>query len=264
MTSRLSLVLVAGLALAAAAGAGVLVYDHDNGQTFNDPGGRGKVGTEYAVKKALEENGVFDYEISRTLPADLSGYDAVFVLCGFWPHDGRLPLSVQNTLKGYLDGGGDLYVEGTDVAMRYGATPLFAAMGVAFADDGRRQVDGNVNVLETLGDWAGLKFDYYSYQKDKPDAYVDELMPAGGDVMVRSTRAGNRSNGRVVRFTSSSKPFYRVVVSTFIFGAVKSGQYQRSDLMAKYLEFLGLKRAVGKNMAVVPVSFGRVRAMFRR
>jgi hypothetical protein len=263
MSVRTATILIVSLAWAALAGGRVLVYDHDNGQVFTDPGGNGKVGTEYGVKKALTENGVVDYEVARVLPGDLSAYDAVFVLCGVWPRDGLLPLSVQNTLRAYLDAGGSLYLEGTEVSMRYGGTPLFAYTGAAFADDGRPCGQGNVNVLQTLGDWAGLSFDYYSYREDKPDAYVDELIADGGDVMIRSKRAGNRSNARVVRYENAEKPRYRTIVSAFIFGAVKSGSHHRNELMAKYLEFFGLQHDAGTSGAVVPASFGRVRAMLR-
>lgn len=256
---------IVSLAWAAAAGGRVLIYDNDNGQLLkNPPTGAAKVGTEYAVKQALDENGLTDYEVSRVLPADLSAYDAVFVLCGFWPHDGRLPVSVQETLRGYLAAGGCLYLEGTEAAMRYGGTPFFAALGARFADDGRSQREGNVNTLQTLGEWAGLSFDYYSYLNDRPDAYVDELTASGGEVMVRSKRAGNRSNARVIRFTSGEKPVYRAIVSTVIFGGIKSGSsHRRSELMANYLEFFGLDKDAGAGGAVVPASFGRVRAMLR-
>jgi len=254
--------IASALFLAGAAAAAVLVWDHDGGATFDDPGGAGHVGTEYRLVRALNVNGVTDVDKRQVLPLDLAGYDAVFVLCGFWPHDGRLSITEQNALAAYLAGGGNLYVEGTDVAARYGDTPLFVALGTGFIDDGRPMEDGNVNVAEGIGPWKGYRWDYFAYSRDRPDAYVDELAAAEGEVVVRSRRAGNQSNARVVRYAYEGDVPYRAVVSSLIFGALADGDWSRAELMALYLDFFGL----GSDRAgarVRPASLGRVRALFR-
>jgi hypothetical protein len=251
------------LAATAWANGAVLVWDHDNGQTFADPQGRGDVGTERAIKEALAAHGVTGVEVRYTLPYDLSGYEAVFALCGFWPDDGRLSYAEQQVLLDYLAvDGASLYVEGTDVAHRYGESTLFGAFGAAFADDGRTAEEGNVNVAEGIGPWAGVKFDYYSYQQDRPDAYVDELLAAGGVAAVRSRRAGNRSNARVIAYAAEGESTYQVIVSSMIFGALADGKYKKEDLMEKYLSFFGI---TGNNndIGVAPASLGRVRTLFR-
>lgn len=251
------------LAAAAFAGARVLVWDHDNGATFDDPEERGDVGTERAVVEALAANGVAGVDVRYTLPYDLSRYDAVFVLCGFWPDDGRLSYTEQRILSDYLMlDGASLYVEGTDVAHRYGNTTLFKKFGAAFADDGRTAEEGNVNVAEGIALWAGIRFDYYSYRKDRPDAYVDELTPAGGVAAVRSRRAGNRSNARVIAYAPGGESTYEVIVSSVIFGALANGKYTKKDLMANYLAFFGMSNG-NNNIGVAPASLGRVRALFR-
>jgi hypothetical protein len=247
---------------AAFAGARVLVWDHDNGATFDDPEERGNVGTERAVVEALTANGV---RVDRRyiLPYDLSAYDAVFALCGFWPDDGRLSYTEQQILRNYLTrDGASLYVEGTDVARRYGNSALFAEFGAAFADDGRTAEEGNVNVAEGIALWASMSFDYYSYRKDRPDAYVDELTPAGGVAAVRSRRAGNRSNARVIAYAAEGVSTYEVIVSSLIFGALADGKYVKKDLMANYLVFFGIN-GNNNNIGVAPASLGRVRALFR-
>lgn len=251
------------LAGSSAPGAKVLVWDHDNGQTFGDPEGRGAVGTERAVISALAANGVADVGRKFVLPYDLDGYDAVFVLCGFWPYDGRLSYTEQQILGDYLSrDGGNLYVEGAEIGRRYGQATLFGKFGAGFADDGRTMKEGNVDVAEGIGRWAGVRFEYHSYRKDKPDAYVDELTATAGEATVRSSRAGNRSNARVVVYEAEGGPGYRVIVSSLIFGALADGKHKKKDLMAKYLAFFGI---TGKsdNVGIAPASLGRVRAVFR-
>lgn len=251
------------LAVAGLAGARVLVWDHDNGATFDDPEDRGDVGTERAVVEALAVNGVAGVDVRYTLPYDLSGYEAVFALCGFWPDDGRLSYAEQQILASYLErDGASLYVEGTDVARRYGSSTLFEKFGAAFADDGRTAEEGNVNVAEGIALWAGIRFDYHSYRQDRPDAYVDELTPAGGVAAVRSRRAGNRSNARVIAYAASGESTYEVIVSSMIFGALANGKYKKKDLMANYLAFFGIN-GNNNNIGVAPASLGRVRALFR-
>ncbi|MGD8717922.1 MAG: hypothetical protein PVH29_03770 [Candidatus Zixiibacteriota bacterium] len=242
--------------------AQVLIWDHDNGQTFKKPTSDEPVGTEAAIAEALAANGVTDVQKKNFLPYDLSGYEAVFVLCGFWPDDGTLTYTEQGILAAYLAGGGNLYIEGTELARRYGYSALFDMMGATFADDGRTMGEGNVNVAEGIGPWAGIRLDYYSYQKDGPDAFVDELLATSGEAVVRSRRAGNKSNARVVRRAGESEPAYRSLVSSFIFGALADGEHKKSDLMAIYLEYFGLS-GNHNNIGIAPASLGRVRALFR-
>ena len=251
------------LAYAAAAHGAVLVLDRDNGRTFDDPEGAGAVGTEYAVVRALKAAGAEDVKRKFVLPYDLAAYDAVFVLCGFWPDDGRLSYAERRILEDYLSrDGANLYVEGTEIGRRYGSSAFFKKLGTAFSDDGRPMEDGNVNVAEGIGAWAGIRFDYYAYRRDHPDAFVDEFNDAGGEVVMRSRRAGNRSNARVVRYAVAGEVSYKTITSSIIFGALANGDYKKKDLMAKYLEFFGI---IGGNndINVAPASLGRVRALFR-
>ncbi len=259
-------ILAAILVGAGAAGAAVLVWDHDRGATFDDPEGKGKVGTEYAVTRALAANGVADVSRVFVLPSDLGGYDAVFVLAGFWPKDGSLTPAHQDALVAYLAAGGKLYMEGTELAGRYGDTVLFGLTGAAFVDDGRTLEEGNVDEAEGIGPWAGFRLEYFSYREDNPDAYVDELNATDGEVVVRSRRSGNQSNGRVVRYAPPGEKSYRTLVSTFVFGALKdkNGPNNKTEVMAKYLEFFGLAGPrVNQTENVAPASLGRIRALFR-
>lgn len=61
----------------------VLIWDNDNNSDFIDPEGTGYVGCEFKIQQALTANGI-TYTTVSTLPADLSGYDVVFVTLGVY------------------------------------------------------------------------------------------------------------------------------------------------------------------------------------
>ena len=61
----------------------ILIWDNDNNSDFRDPEGTGYIGCEYKIQQALTENGI-TYTTVSTLPADLSGYDVVFVTLGIY------------------------------------------------------------------------------------------------------------------------------------------------------------------------------------
>ncbi len=70
------------LLVAATTPAEILVWDNDNWKTFADPEGGGYVGCEYGIVKALEANG-HSPSVLSTLPATLSGHEAIFIVLGW-------------------------------------------------------------------------------------------------------------------------------------------------------------------------------------
>jgi hypothetical protein len=238
----------------------VLVWDHDMDQAFTDPDdGDGSMGSEVNVRAALEANGI-TVVTSTVLPADLSGYEAVFVLCGWWPNSGPLSQAELSRLEGYLNRiGARLYIEGGEVGNRYGSTPFYSLLGAEFVDDGRPKEEGNINEAQGVGELEGLRYTYPGYQSEDCDNFIDEINAEGaGKVIMRSKRAGNQSNGRVVRIDGYG---YRAIYSTFPFGALKNGNHTRNRLMAEYVEFLEI--GGGLQSGVAPSSLGRVKAGFR-
>jgi hypothetical protein len=63
----------------------ILIWDHDTGadNMFYDPEGAGYVGCEFGIERALEQNGI-EATTLLYLPADLSQYDAIFVVQGWY------------------------------------------------------------------------------------------------------------------------------------------------------------------------------------
>ncbi|UCE26987.1 MAG: hypothetical protein JSW52_11670 [Candidatus Coatesbacteria bacterium] len=255
-------VTVVGFATVPAAST-VLVWDHDMNQAFTDPDdGDGSMGSEVNVRAALEANGV-TVVTSTVLPTDLSPYEAVFVLCGWWPNDGALSQAELSRLEGYLNRlRARLYIEGGEIGNRYGNTLFYSLLGAEFADDGRPKEEGNMNEAQGIGWLEGLRYTYPGYKTEDCDNFIDEInADADGEVIMRSKRAGNQSNGRVVRIDAGPPYDYRAIYSTFPFGALKNGTHTRTQLMGRYVAFLGI--GAGYQTGVAPASLGRVKAGFR-
>ena len=62
----------------------VFIWDRDDGNTIMNPEDPWTyVGLEYAIVKALMENGITSV-INTVLPDDLSNYDIIFAILGPW------------------------------------------------------------------------------------------------------------------------------------------------------------------------------------
>lgn len=241
----------------------ILVWDHDMNQSFTNPDtGEGAMGSEVNVRASLVANGI-TVETSTVLPTDLSPYAAVFVLCGWWPNSGDLSQAELNRLEDYLTRTGSrLYIEGGEIGNRYGDTPFYSLLGAEFVDDGRPKEEGNINEAQGVGEFEGMRYTYPGYQYEDCDNFIDEINAYGdGEIIMRSKRAGNQSNGRVVRIIAAPPFDYRAIYSTFPFGALKDGNHAKNQLMAKYVAFLGISG--GYYTGVAPSSLGRVKAAFR-
>ncbi|MGE3062617.1 MAG: hypothetical protein AB7T10_03190 [bacterium] len=103
----------------------ILIWDDDKGATFRNPDNLELfIGYEANLKKSLYKLGFEDtlkknLRVSTTLPSwkDLVDYAAVFVVCGprLYTDEIMTPTDLSN-LRGYLENGGCLYIEGNNVA----------------------------------------------------------------------------------------------------------------------------------------------------
>ncbi|MHC4941459.1 MAG: hypothetical protein ACYTG7_00415 [Planctomycetota bacterium] len=59
----------------------ILVWDKDHDLKFQDPEGAGSVTALYGTTKALDDNG-YTYNVSKTLPSDLTPYDILMIVMG--------------------------------------------------------------------------------------------------------------------------------------------------------------------------------------
>ncbi len=248
-----------------AVSANVLVWDNDTGATFTDPDdGTAQTGSELAIRDALRNNGFYGkISLLTYLPTDISGYNAVFVLCGWWPDDGALTMSQRDRLTAYMNGGKPLYIEGGEVGNRYGDSPFYGNFGVEYIDDGRPKSEGNVNEALGTGSLDGIDLEYPPFMSEDPDNFVDELREDGdnAEVVMVSKRPGNQSNGRVVWYTHPIG-IYRVVYSSFIFGGLKDGASGTKDqLMGEYVAFMNIEGS--QHTGIESASLGEIKAVFK-
>lgn len=254
------------LLISTAVSARVIIWDNDTGATFTDPDdGTSTRGSQFAVIQALEGNGFSgEIDVFTYLPLDISTYDAVFVLSGWWPTAGSLSMSQRDRLMDYMDSGSPLYVEGGEVGNLYNATPFYDYLGVEYVDDGRPKAEGNVDETLGTGSLDGLDMEYAPYMSENPDNFVDELHEDGdnAEMVMVSKRPGNQSNGRVVWYADSSSDSHRVIYSSLIFGGLKDGDSGTKDqLMARYIAFM--KIAADPSTGIESASLGEIKATFK-
>lgn len=248
-----------------AVSARVLIWDNDTGATFTDPDdGTSVRGSQYAVIQALESNGFTgEIDVYTYLPLDISSYDAVFALCGWWPDAGSLSIAQRDRLAGYLNSNGALYIEGGEVGNLYGFTPFYDYLGVEYVDDGRPKVEGNVNEILGTNSLDGINLEYAPYMSEDPDNFVDELREDGdnAEVVMASKRSGNQSNGRVVWFADPNGSG-RVVYSSIIFGGLKDGDSgTKAQLMAQYIAHMNITN--DPHSGIESASLGEIKAVFK-
>ncbi len=81
---KIILIITILIAMAGLSAQTVLVWNNEIASFhFTDPETENQVGGEYGITQALEVNNV-NYQMEDTLPQDLSGFDAIIVLCGSW------------------------------------------------------------------------------------------------------------------------------------------------------------------------------------
>ncbi|OQX90367.1 MAG: hypothetical protein B6D57_03515 [Candidatus Coatesbacteria bacterium 4484_99] len=235
-----------------------LIWDNDTGGTFTDPEDTDNtIGSEYWIENTLTALG-YTVDTTTSLPDDLSQYMAIFALFGFYPYNGTLDAGDEEALITYLQNGGALYIEGCDFAFAYGSTELFSYTGAKFENDGRYYTEGNVNFANGVNGTMleGISMQYYAYQTELPDNYVDEISAETGTLAMVSLRAGIQSNGRVIL----NRIPYRIIYSSFIFSTLKDGEggNTKENLMNKYLTYLTQSGEYIENSSI-----GVIRSLFR-
>jgi hypothetical protein len=254
------------LLISTAVSARVLIWDNDTGATFTDPDdGTTARGSQYSVIQTLQNNGFSgEIDVFTYLPLDISAYNAVFVLAGWWPTSGSISVSQRDRLMNYMDSGGPLYIEGGEVGNTYAFTPFYNYLGVEYVDDGRPKAEGNVNEALGTNSLDGIDLEYAPYMSENPDNFIDELREDGvnAEMVMVSKRSGNQSNGRVVWYANTTFDSYRVVYSSIIFGGFRDGTSDNKDqLMGQYIAFL--KIGSDPYSGIESASLGEIKAAFK-
>jgi hypothetical protein len=217
---------------AVALAANVCLWNYDSLDRWFDPAAGESVDCARNVRQALVAQGHAVTVARQNLPTDLSEYDVVFGLMGWyrcWSDNNTVGPTERAQLVSFLASGKAVYLEGCDVGHDNRFNELWPYFGAEYLDDGWPALTGNVRSLVGVpGTFAaGLSPDYL-YQ-NPPDEYVDEF-GAGTGTLLLQDQAGK---GRVV-FRQTAD--YRTLVSGVVTGAMQGPA--RDQLLAKYVDFL--------------------------
>ena len=136
----------------------------------------------------------------------------------------------QQNLVNYLENGGNLYIEGADLAKNLEGTELLDYLGIEYIDDGL------INTIESLSgvpdNFADSLQFTYSFGSDA-DYLVDELAATSSELLLES----QDGKGRV--FTNQQEN-YRTISSSTVLGALFDGDSlnTKAYLMSQYIQFL--------------------------
>ena len=190
-----------------------------------DPNGNAAPG----IQQSIAFNGISS-AIIDTVPDDLSAYSAVFVCLGVYSNNHPLTSTEGSRLKNYLDGGGNLYMEGGDTWAYDAATavhPMFYIDGLS---------DGSADLLNLQG-VSGTLTDGFSMAYNGENNWIDRLAPLGNAFVIFSNQSPAYS--AAIACTTST---YRTIGKSFEFAGLSNGfgSNTRHELMRAYLEFFGL------------------------
>ncbi len=202
---------------------GIIVYDWD---------GNHNSGT--AIRDAIESLGKeCIYETDKSYFDQLSKFDAVFVCLGVYGNNYALTPDEGDALKAYLDGGGNLYMEGGDTWYYDTQTSVHPYFGISASDDGASD-------LGTLLGQNGSLAEGFTFTYNGDNSYIDHISPDTSNqpnaVLVFQNQSpaygcmvSNKGNG------------YNTIGSSFEFGGLEdSGENTKSNLMKEILNFFGL------------------------
>lgn len=143
----------------------------------------------------------------------------------------------QQQLVDFLNNGGDLYIEGTNVADDHTGTALWNLLGADFIGAG--PLHGDVGSMQGNDDTfvSGKHFGYAN--NTDADIYSNRLNPGSGTLLMSST---DPTYGRVVARENGDS---RTIVSSVIFGALADSDAlsTKRNTMLLYFNYLSNKTA---------------------
>jgi len=179
----------------------------------------------------LDHEITFDYETTFPEETDLALYNTIFVCLGVYNVGGNhiLTQSEGTYLADYLESGGNLYMEGGDTwyyDQKTDVHPYFKINGIN---------DGGSD-LGTLTGMPGSFTDgmYYTFAGD--NNYIDrmEAVSPGFEIFKNSSVSPT-----YICAIAHDGGTYKTIGSSFEFGGLEDGDFTKSQLMEKYLEFFG-------------------------
>ena len=167
-------------------------------------------------------------DYATTIPEELQIYSSVFVCLGIYSSNHALSTDEGQALADYLDGGGNLYMEGGDTWAYDGQTAVHPMFGINGLEDG-------TDDLGTILGQAGTFTEDMTYTYSGENNYIDHIAPDGTGFLIFNNLMPSYGTG-VANIGST----YRTIGCSHEFGGLDDGTYTKDYLMYKYLEFFGI------------------------
>ncbi|MBM3307761.1 MAG: agmatine deiminase family protein [Candidatus Eisenbacteria bacterium] len=183
-----------------------------------------------AIGAVLSELGL-SYEYTTTMPSNLAAYRAAFICLGIYSQNYALSTSQANAIVSYLNGGGNVYMEGGDCWAYDSARTIYNGhFGINGTSDGTADLS---TVLGQAGTFtAGMSFSYTG-----GNSYIDHIAPVGSAFAVFRNPADNQGCG-----IANPAASYKTVGCSFEFGGLVNGAppSTRKALLEEILGFFGI------------------------
>ena len=188
-----------------------------------------------AIRSILDGLGV-SYEYTTAQPSNLAAYDAAFICLGVYSQNYALSTAQANAVVSYLNGGGNVYMEGGDCwaydSARTIYNPSFGISGVADGSGDLSTVQGQAGTFT-----AGMSFSYAG-----GNSYIDHISAAGTGVLIFRNPADSQGCG-----VANPAAAYKTVGCSFEFGGLVNGASPstKAELLGEILEFFGISGTAG-------------------
>ncbi len=178
------------------------------------------------IRQALNDNNIYPL-YTTAFPTNLSKYQTLFVCLGVHTQRHILTNAQGQLLADFLNGGGNLYMEGGDTWKKDPKTAvhnMFKAMGVVDGSD-----DLATQIGESIAFTAGLSIDY-----DGDNEYIDHIAAFNGSFNMFK-------NSSPLYFTAvgNDATTYKTIASVFEFGGLVDGEGDntKAEYMRRIVEF---------------------------
>jgi agmatine/peptidylarginine deiminase len=183
-----------------------------------------------AIAGILDDLGL-SYERVTSFPSNLAAYQAAFICLGVYSQNYALSTTQANAIVSYLQGGGNVYMEGGDCWAYDSARTIYNThFGINGTSDGTGDLATVLGQASTFT--AGMSFSYTGM-----NSYIDHIAPVGTGYTIFKNQADSQGCG-----IANAAALYKTVGCSFEFGGLVNGAAPstKAALLGKVLEFFGI------------------------
>ena len=181
------------------------------------------------IKTAIETNGL-SVESLTSFPAAVDVYSTIFVCLGIYSDNHVLTSGEGQMLADFLNGGGNLYMEGGDTWYYDDQTAVHSMFNINAESDGSSD-------LSTIAGQAGTFTEGMSFGYSGDNSWIDHISPVSPAMLILENQSPVYGTG--VAYDEGS---YKTIGCSHEFGGLTDGSSPstKEELMAAYLEFFGI------------------------